>query len=352
MKYKLLAVSKFPNISGVNIGDYVQALAASQFIPHLDGFVDRDEELKDYDGAPCNVIMNGWYMHRPRNWPPSNLITPLFLSFHVNSSAKADLLSPVSVAYLKSHEPIGCRDLETMNSLKSKGVDAYFSGCLTLTLGERYGSSKNDGGTYIVDPYINCRFGWYSFAESICTIFKHPSDIRALLANRQLRLHHGRNFFKKVIKTVRYYNEYCRVFSRELVMGSTYISQEGLEYLEDYDSDRLRLDEARRLIDLYAEASLVISSRIHCALPCLGLETPVIYLEKVQDIEESKCRLAGLKDLLNIVKVDNGTLVPQFETALPITASNHPPNKEHWKSFASDLRQRCEDFVKNSENLK
>ena len=29
MKYKLLSVSKFPNKSGVNIGDYVQALASS-----------------------------------------------------------------------------------------------------------------------------------------------------------------------------------------------------------------------------------------------------------------------------------------------------------------------------------
>ena len=35
MNYKLLAVSKFPKVSGVNIGDYVQALAASQFIPEI-----------------------------------------------------------------------------------------------------------------------------------------------------------------------------------------------------------------------------------------------------------------------------------------------------------------------------
>lgn len=52
MKYKLLAVSKFPNISGVNIGDYVQALASSQFLPHIDGFIDRDEDLKDYAENP------------------------------------------------------------------------------------------------------------------------------------------------------------------------------------------------------------------------------------------------------------------------------------------------------------
>ena len=75
-----IAVSKFPNISGVNIGDYVQALASSQFLPHIDGFIDRDEDLKDYAGEPCKVIMNGWYMHLPQNWPPSDLIDPLFLA--------------------------------------------------------------------------------------------------------------------------------------------------------------------------------------------------------------------------------------------------------------------------------
>ena len=106
MKYKLLAVSKFPNISGVNIGDYVQALASSQFLPHIDGFIDRDEDLKDYAGEPCKVIMNGWYMHLPQNWPPSDLIDPLFVAFHLNSGVKEVLLSSQSIAYLKSHQPI------------------------------------------------------------------------------------------------------------------------------------------------------------------------------------------------------------------------------------------------------
>lgn len=114
MKYKLLAVSKFPNISGVNIGDYVQALASSQFLPHIDGFIDRDEDLKDYAGEPCKVIMNGWYMHLPQNWPPSDLIDPLFVAFHLNSGVKEVLLSSQSIAYLKSHQPIGCRDLNTL----------------------------------------------------------------------------------------------------------------------------------------------------------------------------------------------------------------------------------------------
>lgn len=52
MKYKLLSVE---NIAKTNIGDYFQALASSQFLPQVDGFIDR-EKLKDYDGEECKVI--------------------------------------------------------------------------------------------------------------------------------------------------------------------------------------------------------------------------------------------------------------------------------------------------------
>lgn len=169
MTYKLLAVSKFPNISGVNIGDYVQALASSQFLPHIDGFIDRDEDLKDYTGEPCKVIMNGWYMHLPQNWPPSDLIDPLFVAFHLNSGIKDVLLSSQSIAYLKSHQPIGCRDLNTLYLLSKNGVDVYFSGCMTLTLGEKYHSEEKEDKTYIVDPIFNGTLNFNAILQAVCT---------------------------------------------------------------------------------------------------------------------------------------------------------------------------------------
>jgi len=348
MKYKLLAVSKFPNISGVNIGDYVQALASSQFLPHIDGFIDRDEDLKNYAGEPCKVIMNGWYMHLPQNWPPSDLIDPLFVAFHLNSGVKEAMLSSQSIAYLKSHQPIGCRDLNTLELLSNNGVEAYFSGCMTLTLGEKYHSNKKEYKTYIVDPIFNGKVNWSNIIKAIYITIFHPLDLLKLYRNKQLCLHHGRNFISKVLKTALYYKEYSRIFSRKLIMESEYVCQESMSYKRRFKTDLERLKEAERLVRLYAEASLVITSRIHCALPCLGVETPVIYLEKSQDIEESKCRLAGLRDLLNVVRVDNGVLVPQFETTLPITVSNHPANKDSWKDLANALKHRCWDFVRNN----
>ena len=84
MKYSLLSVSNGPVL---NVGDYVQALAASQYLPSIDGFINR-EKLPFYDGETCKIIMNGWFMHHPENWHPSDKIQPLFVSFHLNESVK------------------------------------------------------------------------------------------------------------------------------------------------------------------------------------------------------------------------------------------------------------------------
>ena len=345
MKYKLLAVSQYPNISGVNIGDYVQALASAQFLPHVDGFIDRDEELKKYDGERCKVIMNGWYMHLPQNWPPSYLINPLFVAFHLNSGVKKELLSPTSISYLKRHQPIGCRDLNTMELLRSNGVDAYFSGCMTLTLGEKYHSEDKENKTYIVDPIYNGALSVNAILQAISIVIFHPRDVLKLYLTKQLRLHYGRNLVSKLIKTALYYKEYSRVFGRKLVMDSIYVNQEDMYYKTHFKTDAERLAEAERLVKMYAKARLVITSRIHCALPCLGLETPVIYLEKGNDIEESKCRLGGLRELFNIVRITNGILTPCFNTILPITVTNHPSNKETWRNLANDLKRRCREFI-------
>ena len=174
MEYKLLGISE--NVKSINIGDYIQVLAASQFIPTNTGFIQR-EYLKQYSGPEAKVIMNGWYMHHPENWPPSNLIHPLFVAFHINILAKEQLLSEDSVNYLKKHTPIGCRDLDTLALLKSKKIDSYFSGCLTLTLGLKYKSVKKEDNIYIVDPYIKIIKTPLFFIKVCITLILYLSDI-------------------------------------------------------------------------------------------------------------------------------------------------------------------------------
>lgn len=349
MLYKLLSVSKHKKVSEINIGDYIQALASSQYYPQIDGFLDRDEDLKDYNGEPCKMIMNGWYMHDTQNWPPTNKITPLFVAFHLNILAQKELTNPASISYLKKHEPIGCRDIDTMNLLKEKGINAYFSGCMTLTLGKKYHSSEKENKTYIVDPLLEANMGIKEIFEAIKEFIKYPFDIIRLITNRGLRIHPGKNLLKKFLKTSLYHKEYSKLFSRELVMNSIYICQQSKHYKKDFKTDMELLSEAERLIKLYAKAKLVITSRIHCALPCLGLETPVIFLRKANDIKASSCRFNGLADLFNTIIVKGETLIPTF--TINFQKGELPVNKQDWKILANSLNERCDQFIKNNNEL-
>lgn len=341
MKYKLLSVRKNNKVKAINIGDYIQALASSQYYPHVDGFLDRDEDLNSYDEEPCKMIMNGWYMHNPQNWPPTGKIIPLFVAFHLNVLVREELTSSISVNYLKKHQPIGCRDTNTMDILTSAGIKAYFSGCMTLTLGKKYHNEEKDHTTYIVDPILSVDYGLNNIYQALRVIVRHPLDIINLLKKDGLHLHDGKNKLKKIVKTALYYKVYSKMFSKDIIMNSTYIHH----YVENKNDDFYLLDKAEQLVKLYAKARLVITSRIHCALPCLGLETPVIYLREKADDYISTCRLGGIEDLFNMVEINDGDLQSNFKIDSVISSENYPVNKDSWKVYAQELDRRCKNFI-------
>ena len=49
-----------------------------------------------------------------------------------------------------------------------------------------------------------------------------------------------------------------------------------------------RFQLAKKLLDKYARAKLIISTRLHGSLPCLALNTPVIYIDKECNVKEKK----------------------------------------------------------------
>ena len=82
------------------------------------------------------VLCLGWYMHAlftmRHGFPLHRNLRPIFVSFHCN---KRNLLTPEAVEYLRRYGPVGCRDWTTTHLLTSMGVPAFFSGCLTTTIG-------------------------------------------------------------------------------------------------------------------------------------------------------------------------------------------------------------------------
>lgn len=341
--YKILAVSTEKSL---NIGDYVQALASKQFLPSFHGFIER-EELKEYNGDECNMIMNGWYMHDPSQWPPSNKIKPLFLAFHINASVEEQMLSPNSIAYLKQYEPIGCRDRRTCNLLLQNNIDAYYSGCMTLTLGYKYKTTDCDGKYFFVDAYAELPKGLKSILKSILHLFLHPTKVACIIKKYPKQTQH---LYGKILKASYFHYEYSKLFSQDILNNAYYICQQSPQYKETYKTNEALLDCAENLVKTYAKAKLVVTSRIHCALPCLGLETPVLYIHNKQGNKLDDCRLEGILDLFNVIEWENGHLKrPIFLKDAKINKNTIITNKENWRQIANNLIIKCKNWIKICE---
>jgi len=70
-----------------NIGDYIQSLAALQFLPKncKPYFIDRDI-VQFYHGPKVKLIMNAWQRVHEGNKYMSEQIIPIFVSYHMNSN--------------------------------------------------------------------------------------------------------------------------------------------------------------------------------------------------------------------------------------------------------------------------
>lgn len=309
-----------------NIGDYIQSLAAKRFLGDYDVFINR-EKAAQYHGDHIKLIMNGWFTHtQTASWIPSKDITPLLISFHLNSSSIPFMLNKAGIDFFKRNEPIGCRDQFTADTLIKHGIDAYFSGCLTLTL-DNY--KKNDNITrnkiYIVDPF-------YNYPQLTNLTYNYKTLIRSILN-------------KNIFKTRKLNKHLENIFSRELLDEAEYITH---VLPGDTYSFREKFVIADELLEKYSTAKLVITSRIHCALPCLAMGTPVIYLNGF-DTNFDTCRFDGIIDLFNRIDVNSKTGEFTSNFSYPtkkISKDIKIVNKDNYKDLAKAMKKTCYEFVK------
>lgn len=323
-----------------NVGDYIQSLAAKQYFEEgVDEYIER-ESLDSYEGDSAKLILNGWFMHHPENWPPNDKIQPLFVSFHINSVAMEKMLRPESISYLKQHEPIGCRDRFTMETLKAHGVRSFFSGCLTLTLGKSYKRNSASKNVCFVDPFFPRDNSFYAVAKALIVIAANLKVIKAVAKKK-----YGRCSARSLIKAAEFYRHYGTLFTDDVIGGATYISQELRN--EDFKSDAEKFKCADDFLRLYSKATYVITSRIHCALPCLGIGVPVFYVNNANQSETSSCRLGGLLDLFNVIQFDNGEWSGALLDGDRIGIDFNFTNKSKHISLRDNLMQLCRNFVAN-----
>ncbi|MCF7560772.1 polysaccharide pyruvyl transferase family protein [Sabulilitoribacter multivorans] len=316
MKYGLLKYDE--NKRFFNVGDNIQSLAAKQFLPKVDVFLNR-EKLADYKGDKVKLIMNGWFTHNIHNWTPSDDISPIFVSFHMNNTAAPAMLSENGIAYLKKHEPIGCRDQFTVNILKEKGIDAYFTGCLTLTLDSyKVDDTERDDKIYIVDPL-------YSYPRPEKIFYNPKITLRNILNGTAFQLSKKRKHLKNFI-------------SDDLLNTAEFINQEPPS---NTYSDEEKFEMAETLLKKYAKAKLVITSRIHCALPCLALGTPVIFVNGFDSFVDS-CRFDGILELFNRIDINSktGEFTSNFGLSGKVNKNTRVKNLEKHHDLAKALKEK------------
>ena len=275
-----------------NIGDDFQCIAARQFIGDIpeERWIDR-EKMNSYCGEDMRLIANGWYMHEPLNWPPSKNIIPLLTSIHISNTKQKNgripskyMFSKRSIGYLKEHAPIGGRDTFTVKELKKAGVKTYFSGCFTMTL-KKYSEEKKDY-VCLIDP---------------------TDELEKFIQQRT---------------------------NRQIIV----VRPEKDDWPENYKD---RIQQAEELLKIYCEAHLVITGRLHGALPSLAMETPVLFIEKKFSDE----RFEGLKYFVNLCTEDD-----LYSGKYPLDIEHPRTNPQEYIVLRENLKKVANAFVSEEIN--
>lgn len=243
---------KFANIifdrkERLTIGDDIQLLAIERLYKYMN--VDYNDVIR----IPFHQLSsyNGEYVILPISFPLygyhdalkitqfSDRIIPVFLAL----STLTNVYDEKEVEYLRRFEPIGCRDLHTMKALREHGVMAYLNCCMTTTL-ERRPSTIQGETIYCIDVQ-----------DTLDSYI--PKEIKE----------------KAVFSSHTFYPE-------ELKNGP---EEKARELLNEY----------------YHKAKLIITSRLHAALPCAAMGIPTILVK-----DELSYRFLGVNRILHVYTKD------------------------------------------------
>lgn len=300
MKYGLLTYDYT-----VNLGNEIQSIAARRFLPKIDYFIEQHKIQEFNEDSDVKTIMNAWYLNCPEAWPPSRNIDPLLVSMHFNSIpfTKDAVLSDESRQYFNDYGPVGCRDVYTEEFLNENGIDAYYTGCLTLTLdsANKY-NPKDESNDYIL---INS-----DFSDKLISYLKDKTDKKIYSINQDFA-----PSFKKA---------WPGMMPQSLYNHTSYFDCHEKLFL------------AENMLRLYENASCIITDRLHCALPSMALKTPVLLFSTRQKQE----RFDGLKNLFTV------TDFREYEKDFSIFNVNDPPeNSDEYLKIRKDLINKCKRFT-------
>ncbi len=253
----------------INIGDVFQYLALENLYKSM-GIHTKETikinryELADYNGEYVVLPINCNFTGFTSGTDITNFSSKIIPVF-LGLSIVNDFLSQSDIDYLKKFEPIGCRDEFTLRVMRKYGIKSWLNGCMTLTF-----SKKSSRGNKIL--LIDC-----------------PDAVRDILPE-----------YKNIeIGTHIWNNDY-------------YAMEEKVQELYEYYK---------------TEAKLVITSRLHCATPCMAAGIPVI-----------------------LAKDSFGTGFSWIDKLIPL----YPKEKYHdinWKCKAVEIEELKSNMIENAKRM-
>ena len=216
----------------------------------------------------------------------SSQIIPIFVSYHNENNH----LLPYYSENLKNNSMIGCRDLYTRDKFIKSGIEAYFSSCLTTTLDIDYRIPENKRTNNII--FVDYQFGDYPKADKFLNSLKKYNFSNILHTNHKFNI--------------------------------------SLSHIE-------RLKLAKKLLSMYSRAKLIVTTRIHGALPCLAFNTPVILINSIYDYK----RYPGLYELLNTIGINSKN---NFEIKVNIDNKGYIYNSKKYLKFSNELKKKLNEI--------
>lgn len=215
-----------------NLGDDLLTLAASRLLPRVDMALDIDRldaPLPDLEPDDRVVtLMCGKVLAQPIHWPPERHIAPVMVGAHFSREdvwgiPMADL-DGAGLAYLQALAPLGCRDEVSVALMESMHLPCQLTACVTLTLDRVKIPREEREGVICCDV---------------------PEDVLHALEN---------------------------ALPAEDVQSVTH-------QMDDPPQDyHQRMEAAQAMLDRYARAKYVVTRRLHCAMACVAIGTPVLLL--------------------------------------------------------------------------
>ena len=263
-------------VSTENLGDHIQIICGKSLLSRIgvtpELYLDRDNQISSAPGITpdaglTGILLNGWFKTNRAEWPPNPALAPVFCGFHIRLFQCPELLSAAALAYYRANGPIGCRDAYTLDLLQMRGIEAFLSHCLSLTL-----PNRPENGAGLQEVFVVSR------------------DRRIL------------NYIPASLGPVTFISHYSGTgdFSENMAAAQT-------------------------LLDVYrTRARLIITTLLHCALPALAMGIPVVTFYPINNEAgqaSDRERFSSLETLMDVHHLDNAGTVDWDPKPVDVSAA-------------------------------